>query len=100
MSQIRTVVSALPEARSLPSDEKASAVTSPVCPLSRRISLPVAACHKHTVWFSPAEASSLLSGENAKGDSAIKLRPGEGQNLRFRVVHMHFVFSIFHTKIA
>src|SRR5262249_33392788 len=66
-SHRRMVWSQAPEARVLPSGVNASALTSPVCPSSRRICLPVSASQRVIAWSLISPAARILPlGERAK----------------------------------
>ncbi len=54
-----------PDARVLPSGAKQTETTESLCPFKQRRSVPLRISHNRTVPSSPAEATSLPSGENA-----------------------------------
>src|SRR5207249_12236448 len=64
-SQTRAVRSSAAEARSLPSPEKATYLTGPLCPWSRSRTLPVATSYRAMVLSHSPAASVRPLGENA-----------------------------------
>jgi hypothetical protein len=64
-SQSRTVSSSEPEASTLPSDEKPTAVTLLLWPLSVCLQAPVVVPQSRTVLSHEPEAGTLPSGEKA-----------------------------------
>src|SRR5258706_507961 len=64
-SQSRNVSSRLPLAKRVPSREKATALTIPVCPSNTRLTRPACTSHKHTVLLTPPPAINRPSGEKA-----------------------------------
>lgn len=63
-SQSCTVLSQDPEARRVPSGEKATALTYPEWPPNIAVQFPVIVSQSRTVWSSDPEASWVPSGEN------------------------------------
>src|SRR5262249_5124073 len=74
-SQMRMVVSRLPEARRRPSGENDKAATSPPCPTKRARSLPLAVSNNRTEPPSPDSASVRPSGENAQAPNQCGVTP-------------------------
>ena len=64
-SQSLMVLSALPEASTVPSGEKVTELTKLVCPLRVRISRPLATSQSLMVLSELPEASTVPSGEKA-----------------------------------